>query len=182
MYSFEELKKKIGEVEEWLKGEVRGIRTGRAAPALLDSIRVEAYGQQMPLNQVATVTTEDARTLRVSVWDADQVASVEKAITVADLGVSVGSDEKGVRVSFPELTHERREQLVKLVRSKLEEARVSLRKHREHVWNDIQKQEKDGELSEDEKFKAKELMQELIDKGNKALEAIVEAKEAELRQ
>lgn len=182
MYSFDELKKKVAEVEEWLKNEVKGIHTGRATPALLDGVRVEAYGQRMPLSQVATVTTEDARTLRVSVWDATQVKIVEKAITLADLGVSTGSDDKGVRVSFPELTSERREQLVKLIRSKLEDARVSLRQHREHVWNDIQKQEKDGELSEDEKFRAKELMQEHIDKGNKSLEALIENKEAELRQ
>lgn len=182
MYDFSSLAQKIDETKEWLKKEYAGIRTGRATPAILDSIRVEAYGSLMPLNQVATVTVEDARTVRVAPWDQSQVRIIEKAIEAAALGVSLATDEKGVRVNFPQLTSERREQLLKLTRAKLEEARVALRKDRDHVWTDIQKKEKDGDMSEDDKFRAKEEMQKHIDKGNTELEALAAKKEKELNE
>jgi ribosome recycling factor len=136
----------------------------------------------VPLNQVASITIEDARSIRVSPWDRTVLADVEKAIANAGLGVSTGTDEKGVRVSFPTLTSERREQLLKLVKSKLEEARVMLRKERDHVWADIQKKEKDGDMSEDDKFRAKEDMQKHIDMGNRELEVLAEKKEKELNE
>lgn len=180
-YDFSNLKQKVTDTEEWLKKEFQGIRTGRATPALLDSIQVESYGARVPLNQVGNVGVEDARTLRVSIWNAEQIKSVEKAITDANLGVGVSSDEKGVRVTFPELTSERRETLIKLSKDKLEEARVSLRNERDNIWNDIQKQEKGGDISEDEKFLHKDEMQKLIDEGNKALDELGRKKEEEIK-
>ncbi len=182
MYDFSTLSQKIDETKEWLRREYVGVRTGRATPAILDSVRVEAYGSMMPLNQVATIAVEDARTVRVAPWDQSQVRAIEKAIEAAALGVSLATDEKGVRVNFPQLTSERREQLLKLTRAKLEEARVALRKERDHVWTDIQKKEKDGEMSEDDKFRAKEDMQKYIDKGNTELEALAAKKETELNE
>lgn len=182
MYDFSSLSAKIGENKEWLKREYAGIRTGRASPAILDGVKVEVYGSYMPLNQVAGITVEDARTVRVAPWDQSQVRAIEKAIADASLGVSLATDEKGVRVNFPQLTSERREQLLKLTRSKLEEARVALRKDRDHVWNDIQQKEKKGEMSEDDKFRAKEDMQKHIDKGNDELEALTSKKEIELNE
>ncbi len=181
MYSFTELKQSIQGAVQHCKGELAGIRSGRAAPALLDAVRVESYGAQVPLNQVANVTVEDARTIRISPWDHGTVKAIEKAVTDANLGVSVGSDERGVRVTFPELTSERREQLIKLTRAKLEEARVMVRQHRDKTWTDIQKKQKDGELSEDEKFRAKEEMEKIVSEGNRELEALAEKKEEELR-
>lgn len=181
MYTFTELSKKIAATAEHFKGELAGIRTGRAAPGLLDAVRVDAYGTPMPLNQVGNVSIEDARTLRVLPWDLGLVKAVEKAIGDASLGVSVGSDERGVRVTFPELTAERREQLVKLTRAKLEESRVALRQHRDLVWNDIQQQQKSGDLTEDEKFTGKEEMERLIKEGNQTLEELAKKKEEELR-
>lgn len=179
-YDFSSLKTKITDTESWLQKEFQGIRTGRAAPALLDGVLVESFGARVPLNQVGSVGVEGARTLRVSVWNADQVKDVEKAITDSDLGVGVSSDEKGVRVTFPELTAERRATLIKLAKDKLEEARVSLRGIRDDVWNDIQKKEKDGEITEDEKFRFKEEMQKMIDEANKALDASMTKKEEEI--
>lgn len=179
-YDFAPLKKKVQETEEWLKREFSGVRTGRATPALLDNIRVEAYGSKMPLNQVGTVSVEDARTIRVSPWDASQAKEIEKAITLANLGVSVGADDKGVRVSFPELTSERRESLMKLAKSKVEDARITLRGIRDEVWNDIQRKEKDGDMSEDEKFRGKEEMQKHIDAGNKTFDELLKKKEVEI--
>ncbi len=181
MYSFTQLSQKIDDTALWLQGELAGIRTGQASPALLDGVRVEVYGATMPLNQVASVTIEDAKTLRVSAWDAGNVKAIEKAVTDADLGVSCATDEKGVRVHFPPLTSERRTQLMKAVSSKLEEARITLRHERDRVWNDIQKQEKDGALSEDEKFRAKEEMEKRVKEGNEKLQVLADAKGKELQ-
>ncbi len=180
-YDFSSLKQKITETEGWLKKEFQGIRTGRATPALLDGIQVESYGARVPLNQVGNVGVEDPRTLRISVWNAEQIKDIEKAIADANLGVGVSSDEKGVRVTFPELTTERRDTLIKLAKGKLEEARISLRNERDDVWQDIQKKEKEGELSEDEKFRYKDEMQKLIDEANKSLDILSDKKEDEIK-
>lgn len=181
MYNFTSFRQHLADTIEHLKGELASVRSGRAAPALLDGVRVTAYGSPMPLNQVAGVHAEDAKTVRVNPWDAGLVKAIEKAITDANLGVSVGSDESGVRVIFPELTGERREELVRVVGKKLEEARIAVRQLREQTWNDIQKKEKEGELSEDEKFRAKDEMQKLVDGANESLDEIAKRKESELR-
>ena len=180
MYDFKALKQSIEDTKEHYKEELSAIRTGRAAPALLDTIKVESYGSKMPINQVGTVSVEDARTLRISPWELDSVNQIEQAIRDADIGATLSSDEKGVRVSFPELTSERREQLIKLTGTKLEEARITLRRHREDVWGDIQKLQKDGELSEDEKFSSKDEMEKIIKEGNEALDELSKKKEQEL--
>lgn len=180
MYDFEPFTQKTQGVLEWLQKEYRGLRTGRAAPALVDGITVESYGTRMPLNQIANIGVEDARTLRVTPWDASQVKDVEKAITSANLGVGVSSDEKSVRVTFPELTAERRESLIKLAKEKLEEARQSIRSAREEMWSDIQSKEKEGELTEDEKFRYKDELQNRVDKANKELDDLFQKKETEI--
>ena len=179
-YNFNPFKQKLKETEDWLKKELASVRTGRATPALLDGVQVESYGQRMNLNQIGSITTEDARTLRVSVWDASQTKDVEKAITAANLGVSVGTDEKGVRVFFPELTSERRAILNKLVKEKLEAARVALRGERDRVSKNIDAKEKSEGMGEDEKFRYKNDMQKLIDDANKQLDQIAAAKEKEI--
>ncbi|MBV9349632.1 MAG: ribosome recycling factor [Patescibacteria group bacterium] len=177
MYDLAQFRKTAAEKATWLAQELMGLRTGRATPALLDSVSLEVYGSRMKLNQVANVSVEDARTLYVNTWDKGQIKAVEKAIMLADLGVSVGSDEKGIRVSFPELTEERRLQLVKLVRAKLEEARVALRSARTKAIADIEK----NEASEDEEKRLKDEVQKIVAEENKSLEAIAEKKESELK-
>jgi ribosome recycling factor len=181
MYDFKGLTSELVAVQEHYKVELSSVRTGRAVPALLDGVKVDAYGTPMPLNQVGSVTIEDARTLRISPWDHGLAKAIEKAIGDANLGVAVGADDRGVRVSFPELTSERREQLIKLTRSKLEEARTSARRARDDTWQDIQKQEKDKLMSEDDKFRAKEQMEKMIQETNRSLDDIAKRKEAELR-
>lgn len=180
MYDFKQLTGAIGDTIEHYKNELLGIRTGRAAPALLDSVKVSSYGTLVPLNQVGSITAEDARTLRVSPWEQDAVNQIRQAISDANLGVSVSSDDKGVRVSFPELTSERREQLIKLTNTKLEEARIAIRRHREETWTDIQKIQKAGDMSEDDKFRAKEEMEKHIKEGNAELEKLADKKVVEL--
>ncbi len=175
-----DVQKKLTAVTEWLQAEFSTIRTGQATPALLDSVKVESYGTQVPLNQVANVGIEDARTLRIVPWDNGQVTALESAIRDADLGVSVMSDSAGVRVSFPELTAERRVQLRKLAKTKLEEARIRVRGVRDDVMKELDRQCKAGELSEDEKFSAREAVQQVVDATNQSLEALCVKKEAEL--
>lgn len=179
-YDFSHLKQKTKDIQEHLKEEFTGIRTGRATPALLDSVMIDSYGAKAPINQVAGVSMEDARTLRITPYDVSQITEVEKAITNSNLGVSVSVDEKGIRIFFPELTSEVRETLIKLVKEKLENAHISLRGERDNTWNDIQKKEKEKELSEDDKFRHKEEMQKIIDEEIKNLEALAGKKEKEI--
>ena len=168
------------EIIAWLNTEYAGIRTGQASPALLDSIKVESYGSMMPLNQVGSVGVEDARTLRVSLWDAGGIPAVETALREADLGVSVAVDSAGLRVIFPELTSDRRVQLIKLAKTKLEEARVSVRSARDEIMKDLEKQQKDGDISEDDKFTQKENIQKKVDAVNMQLEGLYTKKESEV--
>jgi ribosome recycling factor len=179
-YDFKELKAGISGVHTWLSNEFSGIRTGRATPALLDSISVEAYGTMMPIPQVASVSIEDVRMIRVAPWDMSLAKAVEKAIMLADLGLSLSVDDKGVRVIFPDLTAERRAMLVKLAKQKLEDARITLRGEREKTIKDIEKREKDGELSKDDVFRLKTELQKMIDEGNKGLEELFAKKEKEI--
>ena len=179
-YDFTQFKKRAAEVEIWLAEEFSGIRTGRATAALLDGVLVDSYGAKTAIKHVANIAVEDAKTLKITPWDNSLVKGIETAIATANLGVSTVPDQVGVRVIFPDLTSERRAQLIKLIGQKLEEARVSLRREREEVWNDIQKKEKDGVISEDEKFRYKDDLQKIVDEGNKKLEAAVEKKEKEI--
>lgn len=171
---------RLTEIREWLEKEFSAIRTGRATPALLDGIRVEAYGSMMPLNQVGSVGVEDARTIRIAPWDTTQIAAIERALREADLGVSVMTDSAGVRVVFPELTGERRQQLKKLAKGKLEEARIAVRGARDEAQKEVERQFKDGDISEDDKFAAKERLQKLVDDANRTLEALFDKKDSEL--
>jgi ribosome recycling factor len=177
-----DIRSRLQEAATWLQKEYAGIRSGQASPQLLDSIKVESYGALVPLNQVGSVNTEDARTLRVSVWDAGTIAAVEKAIQDANLGVSVATDSSGLRVIFPELTAERRDQLIKLAKSKLEDARITVRSVRDETIKEVDKEQKEGNISEDERFAHKENIQTEIDVINKELEALYQKKEAELKQ
>jgi ribosome recycling factor len=179
-YDFNNFKKKVKEIEDWLHKEYQGIRTGQATPAILDSIRVEAYGQSMPINQVAGITTEGPRSLRVAPWDNTVLKAIEKAIQVANLGVSVMADDKGVRVNFPELTSETRGMLLKLAKAKLEEARISLRSARTDTISDLDKKQKEGTVGEDDHKRYKTELQKFVDDSNLKLEEVFGKKEKEI--
>ncbi len=172
--------KKLKEVIEFLQKEYVGIRTGQATPALLDSVKVESYGTYMPIQQMGSIGVEDARTLRIATWDASVVPAIERAIRESDLGVSVSSDSAGLRVIFPDLTAERRQQLVKIAKSKLEDARVSVRAVRDDAMKVIESALKAGEISEDEKHTKRELVQKSVDLTNRTLEAVFDKKSSEM--
>ena len=181
-YDFKPFEAKIKQVSEKLTKELAGVRTGRATPAILDSVQVESYGTRMGLNQVANISVEDARTLRVIPWDGGLSKAIEKGIIDADLGVGVATDDQGLRISFPELTSERRTQLMKLAGDKTEQAKVTLRSHRTDALKALEAAEDAGGMGEDEVARLKAEIQKFIDAGNVTLLEILKRKETEIAQ
>ena len=180
MYNFSTFHARVKEVHAWLAKELGSLRSGRATPAVLDGVLVESYGAHMPIKHLATIALEDARTLRVSPFDQSASKNIEKAITMANLGLSVVSDEGGVRVHFPELTSERRAAFIKVAKDKLEAARVSVRKIRDETLRDVEQKEKEGGMGEDEKFRLKKELDKLTEAENKKLQDAFERKEKEI--
>lgn len=171
---------RVAEIGEWLKKELATIRSGRATPALLDRVLVPSYGQRVELRQLGSVAMEDARRLKINLWDKTQTKEVETALNTANLGVSVGTEGDAVVVTFPELTTEKRELLTKTARAKMEEAKISLRQERDKHWKEIQEKERGGELTEDDKFRLKEKLQKTIDSATAEFELVGKKKEAEI--
>lgn len=179
-YDFSGFKKKMGDTAEHLSKELSAIHTGRASSAILDGIFIESYGAQLAIQHVATIANEDARTLRIVPWEKSNGKEIEKAINTANLGISVSTDDAGLRVFFPPLTTERRIAFTKIVRDKVEDARVVVKGERERTKNDIIATEKEGGMSEDEKTRALEELQKLVDEANGKLEVLGEKKEKEI--
>ena len=180
-YNFTHLKTSASTSKEWLIKELSGIRTGRASPSVLDTIFVETFGAMLPVKQLASINVEDAKTLRIIPWDTDQIKNVEKAIISSGLGLSIAADEKGIRLTFPDLTAERRELMIKAAKGKMEESKIKLRMVRDDVWKDIQSKEKEGSISEDDKFRLKDEMQKVIDIASKEIDEAFNRKEKEIR-
>ncbi len=180
MFSFTEFESQTHEAVEWLKREYTGISTGRATPAILDLVQVESYGSWTAVPHIASVTIEDPRTLRVSPWDKSQVKVIEKGLRDADLGLSVSVDDMGLRIFFPQLTTERRVQLVKLLKDRLEEARVKVRLARQESGKEIDAGKKDGSIPEDAARRLTDDLQKKVDEGNASLEEVFMKKEAEV--
>ena len=179
-YNFSNFKTEINKIAEYLSKEYSQLNIGRASPIILDGVSVESYGSYVPLKNVASVSIEDPKTLRIAPWDKNQIKEIEKAIVSSNLGLSVAVDTAGIRVIFPQLTTETRQTLVKVLKEKLEESRITVRKERERIWDEVQKLEKEGKMTEDEKFRAKEDLQKVIDEINGKLEDIFIRKEKEV--
>lgn len=175
-----DLRKRMEGAIEVLRKEFAGLRTGRASASLLEPITVAAYGSEVPLNQVGTVSVPEPRMLSVQVWDKGLVRAVEKAIRTADLGLNPAVDGTLIRVPIPELSEERRAELVKIAARYAEAARVAIRNVRRDGMEQLKKQEKDGELSQDAHHKSAELVQELTDKEIKQINDMLAAKDAEI--
>ena len=165
-----------------LKTDLGGLRTGRASASLLEPITVEAYGQQMPISQVGTITVPEPRMLSVQVWDKGQVSLVEKAIRESGLGLNPMADGTLVRIPLPELNAERREELVKVAGKYAEQARVTVRNVRRDGMDQIKKAEKDSEISQDEAKDLSAEVQTITDKYVKLVDETLEVKEGEIRQ
>lgn len=165
-----------------LRNQLVKIRTGRAHPSLLDTIHVEYYGANTPLNQVANVVAEDARTLAITVFDRELAPKVEKAIMMSDLGLNPMSAGTVIRVPLPPLTEERRRDLVKIVRAEAEQGRVAIRNIRRDANATVKGLLKDKEISEDDDRRAQDEIQKLTDDAIKNIDAVLEVKEKELME
>ena len=163
-----------------LKQDLNSLRAGRANAQVLDRILVDAYGTPMPINQLGNISTPEARLLVIAPWDAKMIPPIEKAIQKSDLGINPSNDGKVVRLAFPELTEERRRDLVKSVKKKGEDSKVAIRAIRRDVIEPIKKQKKDGEMTEDDQKRFEEKTQKLTDDFVKEIDAILAAKEKEI--
>lgn len=179
-YNFTQTKEAFIGITQWLAHEFSSLHSGKASPIVLDSISIESYGSVMPIKNVASVTIEDTKTLRVVPWDKSQVKVIEKAVNDANVGLSVVSDSDGLRVIFPMLTTETRQKMVKILKDMLEEARIRVRKEREKTQDDIRALEKSNELTEDEKFRSLDELQKLVDEVNNNLEELFAKKEKDV--
>ena len=179
-YDFSSITLQKKAITEWLQSEYRSIQTGRATPQVLDLVHIDMYGTRTQIAHAGSVTIEDPRTIRVSPWDKGVIGQMEKAINDADLGLSVSSDSDGLRVHFPSLTTETRGKLVKLLKDRLEEARVRVRALREETNKDIDAEAKGGAYGEDDQRKYREEMQKIVDAANTELEDLFHKKEKEV--
>lgn len=176
MYDFNDFKTQLENVSTWLRKEYSQISAGRAHPALLDNVRVESYGSEQPVKNIASITLEDVRTLRIVPWDKSTIQAIEKAIRLSGLPLAVGVDGEGVRASVPQVTEENKKQLVKLTKDKLEEARIRVRNERNSTNKDIDT----SDLSDDEKSDARDGMQKIVDEMNATLEEVFKNKEKDI--
>ncbi|MFT7557786.1 MAG: ribosome recycling factor [Planctomycetota bacterium] len=179
-YDFKQTKQELAEISVWLEKEFSQISTGRATPALLDSVMVSHFGAMQPIKSLSSIHIEDPRTLRIAPWDSGSIKSIENAIIDSGLPVSVSSDDKGVRVNIPQQTEEGKLKLLKLLKAKLEDARVSVRARRQETEKAIEALEKDGDFSEDDKFRYKDELQKLVDATNRSLEEMYKNKESKI--
>jgi ribosome recycling factor len=167
---------------EALRHHLTTIRTGRASPPLGEQLPVEAYGSPMPLNQLAGITTPDAKMILIQPYDASLLKTIEKAIQNSELGINPSNDGRVIRLVLPPLTEERRRDLTKQVRSRVEESRVAVRNIRRDALDEVRKLEHDKQISENDQRRAQEKLQELTDKHIRELEQIGQAKEAEVME
>lgn len=171
-----ELEKAIGRFKE----EMGTLRTGRATPALVETVEVECYGSRQPLKQLAVINAPEPRLLTVQPWDMSIVKEIEKAISSSRSGLSVTGAGEIIRISIPPLNEESRKELVRNLKQKMEASRISIRGLREQVWKELQDGERAGTIRQDDKFRGKEELQKLIDEYNKKIDDWGDSKEKEI--
>lgn len=177
---YQETKESMKKAIDALKNELKKIRTGRASLSILDDIRVDYYGTPTLLNQMASLSTPESRLIVIQPWDASVIKDVEKAILKSDLGLTPSNDGKLIRITIPQLTEERRKQLVKVIYKKGEEHKVSVRNVRRDANDLLKSLKKDGEISEDEAFKAQDQVQKITDEYIKLIDDVCKEKEKEI--
>jgi ribosome recycling factor len=180
MELIDETKDRMTKTLNVLKAELSSLRAGRANAQVLDRIAVDYYGTMTPINQLGNISTPEPRMLIIALWDAKMIPAVEKAIQKSDLGINPANDGKVIRLVFPELTEERRKDLVKTVRKKGEESKVAIRNIRRDLNDQIKKQKKDSLITEDDQKRLEEKGQKMTDEFIKDVDAILTAKEKEI--
>lgn len=173
---------KMGKAVSVNKEELASIRSGRASPALLNRITVDYYGAQVPLNQIANLSVPEPRLLVIAPYDRNSISAIEKAIQASDVGITPNNDGTVIRLAFPQLTEERRKEMIKLAHVRAEEGRVAIRGVRRHAKQDLEKMKKNGALSEDEEHAAENELQKLTDKHVAQVDENLKRKEAELSE
>ncbi len=176
----ESKKEQMDKAIERFKDEMMKIRTGRANPALIEDLMVDYYGTKTPLKQIANINVPEPRVLVIQPWSADSLANIEAAIKTSDLNLSPNNDGEVIRINIPPLNEERREELVKILNKKAEETRIAIRNAREDAWQEIQDLEKNGEIAEDDKFRGKDKLQEVVNEYNEKIEELRDAKEEDI--
>lgn len=179
----------IGGLKETMKKQIQAleksfskVRTGRASISLVDGIRADYYGTPTPLNQVASLSVPESQLIVIAPWDVSAIGAIEKAIQRSELGLMPSNDGKVIRITIPPLTGERRKELVKVVKKMAEECKVKIRNSRRDVNNDLKELKKEGDLSEDELFRAQEEVQKITDDYIKKADQVLAAKEAEIME
>jgi ribosome recycling factor len=173
---------KFNEVIQNFKENISSIRTGRANPSLVEGLQVEAYGSNQKLQSLASVSAEDAKTLVVEPYDDNVTQAIESALHDADIGVNPVSDGSKIRLPLPDLTADRRKELINLVKDKAEEARIEIRQIRQDIKTEIEQAEADSEITEDKKYKEIENLDETVSEYNEEIEQIVEEKIEKIKQ
>ena len=171
---------KMNKAVDHLKEEFGSLRTGKAVPALVEKIKVEAYGSEMPLQQLAGITAPEARVLRIDPYDKGTLKAIEKAIQASDLGVNPSNDGSVIRISFPELTGERRKELVKVAKKMTEDAKVAVRNVRRNIRQELEHAAKDGEISDDDLARIEKELEKLTHDMTAEIDTLVAHKEKEL--
>ena len=161
------LKRELEEIIARLTADTSVLHSSRATPALVENIRVSVYGQHMPLKELASLAAPDARTIIVQPWDLSIMPEIQKAIEMSHLSMGSSVDEKFVRLTMPQLSEERRKEILKVLGKKVEEARIAIRRARDTVMKSLEEAERSKEISEDEKFRSKDALQKTIDEYNK---------------
>jgi ribosome recycling factor len=179
---FKDVDTRMGKCLEATRSEFASIRTGRATPALLDRLHVEAYGQAVPLKQVAGIATPDSRSLVITAYDKGVVGDIRKAIEKSDLGLTPNIDGTSIRLMIPPLNEERRKELAKVVKKKAEDGRIAVRNVRHKAHDDLKHKQKDGEITEDENKRMQDRLQKLTDKYVKDIDVLVVSKEKEIME
>ena len=177
---FKEYARRMDKALEHVQEEFGAVRAGRANAKVLDRITVEYYGSETPLNGVATISSPDARTLVISPWDTKLLKDIQKAIQISDLGINPQNDGRVIRLVFPQLTEDRRKELVKQIKKYAEEAKVAMRNIRRDGMDYVKKLKKNSEITEDDQKKAEKDLQDLLDKMIRKVDEVTAAKEKEL--
>ena len=176
----QKIKPELDKAINFLREEIAKIRTGRASPSLVENLIVECFDQKFPLKQLAAISSLEPRVLIIQPWDKSYIEPIEKAISKSNLGLAPVVDKDIIRISLPPINEEYRKNLLRLLSEKQEETRKTIRHWREEAWHEIQEKTREGEIREDDKYKAKEELQELIDEYHQKIEELIERKKKEI--
>lgn len=176
------IKPEMDKVVAFLEGELAKIRTGRATPSLVEDVVADCFGQKFPLKQLAAISTPEAKQILIQPWDKSYIEGIVRALEKTGIGANPIVDKDAIRITLPPLTEDYRKDLLRLLSEKQEEARKTIRHWREEAWGQIQDGFRDGKIREDDKFRAKDNLQELVDNCNKKIDDLEEKKKKEISQ